>query len=46
MESQTLLNDGEDYRIHFGDCIPHMAEVMPPLMQEIERAASGIATGK
>lgn len=30
MESQTLLNDGEDYRIHFGDCIPHMAEVMPP----------------
>lgn len=24
-----LLDDGEEYRIHFGDCIPHMAEEMP-----------------
>jgi hypothetical protein len=24
-----LLEDGEDYRVHFGDCIPHMAEEMP-----------------
>lgn len=29
MESQVLLSDDEDYRVHFGDCIPHMAEAMP-----------------
>lgn len=26
---QSLLSDGEDYRVHFGDCIPHMVEEMP-----------------
>ena len=26
---KTLLADGEQWRIHFGDCIPHMAEEMP-----------------
>jgi len=25
----TLLNDGEEFKIHHGDCIPHMAD-MPP----------------
>lgn len=25
----TLLSDGESFAVHFGDCIPHMAE-MPP----------------
>jgi len=25
----TVLTDDQDYAIHFGDCIPHMWEVMP-----------------
>jgi len=27
--SDSLLEDGEQYRVHYGDCIPHMLEEMP-----------------
>lgn len=27
--SDNLLDDGEQYRVHHGDCIPHMLEEMP-----------------
>lgn len=27
--SDSLLEDGEQYRVHHGDCIPHMLEEMP-----------------
>ena len=27
--SDNLLGDGEQYRVHHGDCIPHMLEEMP-----------------
>ena len=27
--SDSLLEDGEEYRVHHGDCIPHMLEEMP-----------------
>lgn len=27
---ETLLNEGELFRVHHGDCIPHMLQDMPP----------------
>lgn len=30
MQDSTLLPNGQEYHLHAGDCIIHMAEVMPP----------------